>query len=503
MLKPSPLFGDGAVLCRGKEIRVFGKADPGATVRAELRNRDGKMLAEAECRAEKDGRFLTLLAPQKAGTGYELTLTDGTEVHTARGIAIGDVYLAGGQSNMEWTLQNADEGPETIAIHDDPLLRFFNVPKRAYFCAEKEQAMGQTCWEAIAPGTGGSNSAAAYFFARKLRERHPELPVGIVGCYWGGTSITCWMEEEALRRTAEGCACLERYARASGRKSMTAYLKEEKVFQDTLDAWNEQVDAYKRSHAGAPWKEVEGACGPCPWNPPAGPGSPFRPAGLAEVMLKQAAPMTLTGILFYQGETDAGQTEHYDELMLSMIRNWRQLFMEADLPFLFVQLPMWKDWDAEDSFTWPAIRAAQAAVRDAVRNTGMICMLDEGEYGNLHPTAKRVVGERLHALAESMIYGEADGESPRALGKRTEGGNLTVTLSAPAAARNGERPALMEVAGSDGVWRPAWAALSGRELRLWNPEILYPVHARYGWTDYSEHANVFGMNGLPLEPFIL
>ena len=503
MLKLSPLFTDGAVLCRGKEIRIFGQADAGAAVRAELTGLDGRRLAEAETAANADGSFTALLAPQKAQTGCVLTLTDGTDTVVSRDIAVGDVYLAGGQSNMEWMLQNAKEGPAEMAGHDDPDLRFFNIPRRAYFCEEQKETMARTRWEAIAPGKGGENSAVAYFFARALRARHGDVPVGIIGCYWGGTSITCWIQEEALKRTAEGTAYLTRDVEAAGGKSLSTYLEEEKVFQDTLNAWNGEVDACRRSHPEASWKEIEEICGPCPWNPPAGPGSPFRPAGLAETMLSQAVPAALTGILWYQGESDADQTDHYDELMLTLIRTWRARFQDAELPFLFVQLPMFLGWDADDTFRWPALRLAQAAARDAARNSGMICLLDEGEYGNLHPTAKRAVGERLHELAEVLIYGEDGAVSPRATGKRTEGGNLTVTLSGPVKVRNGERPALMEIAGADGRFVPAWAAASGKELRLWNPEVAHPVHARYAWTDWSDQVNVFGENGLPLEPFSL
>ena len=503
MLKVSPLFTDRAVLCRGKEIRVFGQAKAGAAVRVELISREGRRLADAECAAEADGSFMAYLAPQRAQTGCMLTLTDGADTVISREVAIGDVYLAGGQSNMEWMLQNAQEGPEEMAGHDDPELRFFNIPKRAYFCEEQQEAVDRTRWEAIAPGKGGENSAVAYFFARALRGRHPDIPTGIIGCYWGGTSITCWIQEEALRRTAEGAAYLARDEKAAGQKDMATYLKEEKAFQDTLDAWNGEVDAYRRSHPGVPWKEIEGACGPCPWFPPVGPGSPYRPAGLAETMLSQAVPVTLTGILWYQGESDADQTEHYDELMLTLIRTWRARFRDAELPFLFVQLPRFLGWDAEDTFRWPALRLAQAAARDAARNSGMICLLDEGEYGNLHPTAKRVVGERLHELAEKMIYGEAGRVSPRATGKRTEGGNLTVTLSEPVRVKEVGRPALMEIAGADGRFMPAWAVVSGRELRLWHPGVPHPVQARYAWTDYSDQVNVFGENGMPLEPFWL
>ena len=503
MLKPSALFSDGAVLCREKEIRIFGETDAGAELRIELRGREGELLAEADCTVAEDGRFTALLPPQPVRKECVLRFIGNGGVREARNIAIGDVYLAGGQSNMEWELRNAQEGPEEIAAHEDPLLRFFTVPRKAYVCAEQREAFDATRWEAVSPGRNGEVSAVAYFFAAALRKHRPDVPVGILGCYWGGTSVTCWMPEQTLRRLTEGRAYLERYERQAAGKSMETFLREETVFQDTLNAWNHQVDQYKKEHPGAPWKEVEDACGACPWNPPAGPGSPYRPGGLAESMLLQTAPSALTGILFYQGESDTDQTEHYDELMLALILYWRRIFRDAVLPFLFVQLPMWQDWNAEDTFRWPALRLAQAAVRDAVRNAGMICLLDEGEYGNLHPTAKRVVGERLHRLAETMIYGETGGYSPRAVRKHTEGRELAVTLSEPVILRKGDKPALLETAGADGVFYPAEAVVHGNELRLRSYQVSRPVHARYAWTDYSDRANLYGSTGLPLEPFCL
>ena len=190
-------------------------------------------------------------------------------------------------------------------------------------------------------------------------------------------------------------------------------------------------------------------------------------------------------------------------LMLALIRNWRQLFRDATLPFLFVQLPMWQDWEAADTFRWPALRLAQAAARDAARHTGMICLLDEGEYGNLHPTAKRVVGERLHRLAETVVYGIDGGCSPRAAGKYTKGQELTVMLSEPVTVRKDGMPALLEIAGGDGVFHPAEASVNGNELRLRSREVPCPAHARYAWTDWSDQVNLFGLTGLPLEPFCL
>lgn len=501
MLKPAAVFSDGAVLCRGKEIRVFGEAPEGTRVTVTLTDREGAVLAEG-CAESREGRFLAFLRPQEARTGCRLTFSAGAETVAAEEIAIGEVFLAGGQSNMELELRNADEGPETVRDHDDPLIRFFNVPRCAVDNAEARKALEDTRWRPVAPGQGGENSAVASFFAAALRKRLPGIPIGIIGCYWGGTSATCWMEESALRLTAEGARYLDEYAEKSKGKTMEVYLKEEASFQETLDKWNKAVEQFKADHPGAEWKTIEAACGPAPWFPPAGPGSPYRPCGLAETMVKKVAPVALTGILYYQGEEDADKTDRYDILMIQLIRYWRELFRDAELPFLFVQLPMWINWDVPDSFRWPLLRMGQAAARDAVRNAGMVCLLDQGEYGNIHPTAKRPVGERLAELAGSMLYGGGEC-SPRALGKYTEGNELTVCLSAPVRTRDGGAPALLEIAGEDGAFVPAAAEIRESALVLRAEGVAHPVRARYAWTDFSDRVNLFGENGLPLEPFVL
>ena len=501
MLKPASLFTDGAVLCRGREIRVFGEADPGNAVRVTLTDRAGSLLAETVCESS-GGRFLAVLPPQQARTCCRLTVSAGTQQVSAEDIAIGEVFLAGGQSNMELELRSAAEGPEIIRDYSDPLLRFFNVPKIAVSGPDHRKANDAARWHAVSPGQGGENSAVAYFFAARLRQRLPGIPVGIIGCYWGGTSITCWMEEETLRTSPEGTRYLDEYAALTGGKTMETWQQEETRFEETFSAWSRTVEQYQQQHSGAPWEETEKACGPAPWYPPAGPGSPYRPAGLAVTMVREIIPVSLTGILFYQGEEDAAKTVHYDELLALLIRSWRKAFLDPDLPFLFVQLPMWIALNAEDSFLWAALRKAQAAVRDSVPSCGMICLLDQGEYGNVHPVAKRPVGERLAELAGSMLYGGGEC-SPRAEGLRREGSSLVIPLSAPVEVRGGGAPALMEIAGEDGFFVPAEAEIRGTELVLRSGLISCPLHARYAWTDYSDRVNLFGRNGLPLEPFDL
>ena len=500
MLETASLFGNGAVLCREREIRIFGRADSGNTGTVRLQDSRGNLLAEERGTA-REGRFEITLPPQRAQSGCTLTaLSDGERI-TAADIAVGDVYLAGGQSNMELELRNSLGGKDQVP--DDPLLRFFNVPRKAYVCAEQQQAIRATRWQPVNRETAGTNSAVASVFGKIIREKHPEIPVGIIGCYWGGTSVTCWMDRETLGTLSEGIRYEREYERRCAGKTMEQYLAEEADFQRYTEDWNRKAEAYRAEHPEASWETLEEALGKFIWNPPAGPGSPYRPAGLADSMLREIAPAALTAVLYYQGEEDAGQTDQYDVLMAAMIRYWRKLFRNAELPFLFVQLPMWIDRGAEDTFTWPRTRLAQAAVRDSVRNTGMICLLDEGEYGNIHPVNKQPVGERLAELAEKMVLGGTGEESPRAVGRFVRGNTITVLLSADVTTKDGKPPRLLEIAGEDGRFVPAEGEISGSTLRIHAEQTDHPVSVRYAWTDWSDQVNLTGENGLPLEPFEL
>ena len=506
MFRPASLFRSGAVLCRRKPIRVFGEGVDGYTVHVTLLSAEDDLLAQSSC-DPVNGRFEAVLAPQEARTGCTLLIGAGPcGEYEYEDISIGDVYLAGGQSNMAMELAGAAGGKEEIAAHDDPQLRFFNIPRYARAGEEQENALRETRWHPVRPGEGGDDSAAAYFFAAALRRGEPDVPVGIIGCNWGGTSVTCWTDEETLRETAEGARYLDDYAALSAGKSMEAYLAEEAAFDAAMADWNERANRRRAEHPGDTWPQTVAAVGPCPWNPPVGPGSPFRPGALTAPMLDCAAPMTLTGVLFYQGEEDAARTQKYDVLLTGMIRCWRRKFRDPRLPFLLVQLPMWLDDGAEDSFLWPALRLAQAAVRDSVSDTGLVCLLDQGEYGNIHPLEKRAVGERLYALAERMIYGRDGAVSPRAVYMWADRGTehlcqmVHVRMSEPVRVPDGEEPLLLELAGADGVFFPARGMIEGSVLHIVSEKVFSPVHARYAWTDYGR-VNITGAGGLPLEPF--
>ena len=494
----SRLFSDHAVLCREKEIRIFGKTRKRIRLTAALYDAADHLLAQDSLVAED--AFVFRLPPQKAQTDCRLDIFSDKERVSFRDIAIGDVYLANGQSNMELELQNADEGAALVKTHCNPLVRYYNVPKFARETREADEANENAVWRAIAPEVGGDMSAAAYFFAMKLQ---PEIgvPLGIVDCYWGGTSIACWMNEETLRSTAE-CARYEKeYSEQCAGKSMEAYLEEEAAFILEMEEWGKSAEKIKAGRPDITPQELNKILGPFPWHPPVGIGSPFRPCGLFHTMLSRTLPVALTGVLYYQGEEDTWRTKKYDVLLTSYICMLRDLYRDQELPFINVQLPMWIDAGAEDSKNWPRLREAQYKVYRNVRNTGLAILIDEGEYDNIHPTNKRVVGERLYEEAMDVIYRLPCKKAVYMRGYSIRGNAICVLLS-DAVYDTGTGEYLMEIAGEDGEYKTADLHIEGNLLTLSHPDIARPVAARYAWTDYAI-VRLKGANGMPLAPFVI
>ena len=308
------------------------------------------------------------------------------------------------------------------------------------------------------------------------------------------------MDKEALEATAEGQRYITRYREQGGDKPFDQWRQEEDAFWVEMNAWNAHVAQLKKDNPGISWPEINETVGPCPWHPPVGPGSPYRPGGLIETMTKRVVPATLTGILYYQGEDDTAKTEHYDVLLTAMVMRLRQLFHDDSLPFLNVQLPMWIAAGDEDKHDWARLRLAQARAASALQPGGLAILLDCGEFDNIHPTDKRTPGERLCDVALRVVYGMDAPESPRALGKYTQGDTLVVTLSAPVLRREtGEL--LLEIAGEDGAYHPVQSVtLDGAEMRLRSVAVLHPTKVRYAYVNWGK-VSLFGRNGLPLAPF--
>ncbi len=489
MFKVSPLFGEHAILPIGKELRIFGTAEDGEVLRAVLKDAEGSVTGEG-CTTAHEGRFLIHLPPQTKGP-LTLTVTSDTAEYTVTDLQVGYLLMAGGQSNMEWGLWNAEGGQEVIKTHNDPDLRYFNVPRVSVLDAKAQAEHAAAHWQRIEPHVGGDMSGVAYFFAREVRAK-TGVPVGIIGCNWGGTSILSWMDDVALNRSVPAMRAAADYEQKYGDIPLDVWQERQDAFQHDMDVWNAKVEQIKAANPGIEWAKVEEQAGVCPWNPPPGPGSPYRPGQLARTMVEAIVPAAMNGILFYQGESDVDRAEVYGELLVNLVIRWRELFGDPELPFYNVQLPMFIDAGAKDDHRWAILRQQQEKAWHTLRNSCLAVMIDAGEYGNIHPVDKVTPGTRLAQL----FLGED--QTPRAVSKYTQGHVLTVNLDHPV---HGE-PTLFGVAGADGVYVPAQAELDGSAIRLHAEGVISPVKARYAYVNWAK-VQLFGESGLPLAPFVL
>lgn len=182
-----PLFSNGAVLQRDAQVPIFGTADAGEAVTVELDGQTATTTADAE------GKWRVTLEPLD-GVGPHTLVVRGKNELTRTDLLAGDVWIAGGQSNMEWRVSQSNDAEAEIATADYPQIRLFTVEK-ATSAAPVESVRGQ--WQPATPQTVGNFSAVAYFFGRKLHEE-TGVPIGLISSNWGGTPVEAWIPEAAL-----------------------------------------------------------------------------------------------------------------------------------------------------------------------------------------------------------------------------------------------------------------------------------------------------------------
>lgn len=183
------LISDGAVLQRDHKIPIRGKAPANTTVSVTL----GKLSRSAD--SDKDGNWRVEFPARSAGGPLTLTVSAGAHSNTVQDLYIGDVWVASGQSNMEWVLRNARSGKMEMMAADLPQIRHFKVPLTWSAAPEAELAGGQ--WQAATKAHKGEFSAVAYFFAKKVYNE-TEIPIGLIGSNWGGSNVQAWMSPAAL-----------------------------------------------------------------------------------------------------------------------------------------------------------------------------------------------------------------------------------------------------------------------------------------------------------------
>ncbi len=492
------VFSDNMVLQREKNVRVFGEGKDGEVVTVSFRGAEvsGKVV---------NGRWMVELPPMDAGDGDTMLVTAETGSRTFYNVAVGEVWLAGGQSNMEFELQNCTGGREILENDRNPRVRFYYTQKNAYKDAHFYEAERNSGWSEFGKDSAAAWSAVGYFFAKKIAQETGVI-VGVIGCNWGGTSASAWMDKETLLQDTELRSYVDEYEKAIEGKSEEEQIREYKEYEEYDADWNRRAALCYAENPTMSWAEVQERCGINKWPGPMCCINPFRPAGLYECMLQRVMPYTLRGFIYYQGESDDHKPRMYAKLFAKMIERWREDWEDDKLPFLMVQLPMHRYEADPDYKHWCLIREAQMKVFNTVKNTGIAVILDCGEFNEIHPKDKVPVGERLALQALWLVYHRL--EEKNAFGPmfasvvmEEKRARISFDYAEDGFEIRGDGSGF-EIAGEDGVYVPAQVhkAEAANVLYVSAAEVRKPAFVRYCWTNYGD-VNYFGRNGIPLAPF--
>lgn len=449
-MKLARVFSDYMVLQRNKPILVWGSGGNGQRISVKVNGRE-------VCSAEvSEGEFSFLIPALEAAEDILLEIGEISLKH----VDIGEVWIAGGQSNMEFMLQYAQGGEEEIAAAADAHLRTYIVGQYSF---PEEREEGYKAWNpwdrwlTFHPEHAAQLPAVAVYFAKELRKQG--VPVGILSCNWGGTSASAWLDKESLladealksyvddfNALVEGLDLERYYAVKKAVRPAMASPESRKMMGIMMKNTFKPGDLEKMLMAEQKEDEPGSADNAAVFSGSdptrlsvsdimaVGPGDPNEPAALYENMLKEIIGYSVQGVIWYQGETDDKKPYLYEKLFSAMIACWRRDWKARNaamdkLPFLFVQLAPFGIWRENSSAAYPIFRSQQERAAKKIPDVYMACISDIGNVYDIHPKEKRPVGQRLALLAKKYIYGmDVMADAPEAARLEVQGDRLEISF---------------------------------------------------------------------------
>jgi sialate O-acetylesterase len=446
------VFSDHMILQREQTVPVWGEADEGAIVTVEFAGQKKTATADA------DGKWKVGLDPMPASSDsremkVSSSLKSANEYQQFADVLVGEVWLCSGQSNMKFLMKWTEDAETAIATATNPQIRFYLTPTK--FSIKPENHINSR-WQTCTSESVGALSGVAYYFGKKLQQ-DLDVPVGLLESAWGGSRIEPWTSPKGFRNI------------------------------DSLADIYLQIQDIPANYGENPRKAKQ---------------ERQFPTLIYNAMIHAHIPYAIRGTIWYQGEANHDEGMLYVDKTKALLKGWRELW-GYDFPFYFVQIAPCQ-YNNEPSDILPVFWEAQAEIVKQIPNTGMAVISDVATINNLHPPNKRVPGERLALLAEAKIYGMdvvCAGPIYREMKKPCRDklqivfdpfGHLTT--------RDGEAPDWFEIAGEDGVFKPAEAKIQGDSVFLSSPEVSNPVSMRFAW-DKVAVPNLMNDSGLPASSF--
>ncbi len=617
-LKLARIFGNGAVLQRNKPIPVWGWAQAGAKVTVLFNG------SETTTTTNTNGKWTANIPSQVAGGPFQLIVKSNTETLEIKDILVGEVYLLSGQSNMAWTVSQADNFDKEKLNANFSQIRHFKVANEVSLEAFQDLTAGS--WVISKPETVGNFSAVGYFFAKELYQKY-KVPIGLLNSSWGGSQVEGWISKEGMLASK----IFNNYAQKMPKNWLESNLiadKElrKKIFGDSNynPSLEDEAKYLSQNYEPKGWASNQSPTGQWDWKgfysyrgigfalrnfnldntqlsqkiilnlPPQdartqiyingklladstmagnrkveipkqflvnkqnriaiksdncvsqhwfGPGMYGKPSDIyltigsehvdlseqwylrtsfAEKhdyakqanmvgttifngMIAPILPYALEGILWYQGESNAGRAYQYRESFPLLINDWRRLWNE-EIPFHFVQLSSFgKEQNSNEGSNWAELREAQTMALNLAK-TAMVVTTDVGNANDIHPTNKQTVGYRMALANMKYIKNEnivASGPSFKSVKFKKSKAIITFDNIGNGLMVKDKYNYLkgFEIAGKDKVFEYGPASIKNNVVTIKYSSNKKPKAVRYAWADAPIEANLFNKEGLPANSF--
>ena len=469
------IIADNMVLQQNSRVALWGWAGAGEKVTITASWNRTPVTAVANDK----GKWMAWLKTTKAGGPYTVTFRASDTV-TINNVLLGEVWIASGQSNMEFFVGKTSNASyagvidytEEIKTADYPSIRMIDVGNKV---ADEPQENFAGKWKICSPQTADTFSGVAYYFAREIHQA-TSFPIGIINATWGGTPAESWTKKEILENDPDFKVILDRY-----QKQCEDYPAAMEKFRAAQSTWRADTS---KSKGAAPAQ-------------PMGPNSNKSPYKLYNGMIAPLLPFTVKGVIWYQGENNADRAFQYRRLFPAMIDNWRKDFDNPNMPFYFVQISPHRSQN-------PEIRDAQLYTYRHVPHTGMAVTTDNGDSLNIHPRNKKLVGERLARWPLYFEYGNRKMvfSGPLYKSSKVAGNKIIVQFDYTGSglvAKDGDLKEFV-IAAQDSNFVPAKAVIEGNTVVVWSEQVVNPSAVRFAWKNVPS-PNLYNKEGLPASPF--
>ena len=478
------------VLQQDKPINVWGSAAAGEKVTVSLtRGKDDAQTASAT--ADAKGIWSAELKAMKAsfdpcelvvaGKGNKVALSD---------VLIGELWLCGGQSNMEWALRGCVDADIEIPSADFPNIRFFRMTHVARPEVQEDYPLddagkSQNTWRPCTTDNVQDCTGVGYYFARRLH-RLLKVPVGLIDTSWGGTMAQHWTDKKTLKGFPEMKPYIEKFDAAmkewkdgGGEKgAKTRYAAAVKEYEKKVAVGDKKARRPKSSGFTTPAVKRQ-------------------PAGMYNGMIYPIRRMKIRGVLFYQGENNSfGESwKPFHRTFPAVISSWRKLFGDEKLPFGIIQIA---GWSSRRSMTYDmnhhtnVIREIQFLTWRRTPNTGLIVTFDTNSTQRIHPPRKLPVGERSARWALGSVYNplemcaKVEWRGPIYKDMKIEGKKILITFepeTSKSLRLDKDNDRGFYIAGKDRVFHVARARVAARDkvqrVEVWCDDVPEPVAVRY------------------------